>query len=315
MKSNWLGNVKKSVSKTVGRTGLVIKKNSPEILLGLGIVGFVGTVVTACNATLKADEIIKHHKEQMKNIKDAKEISESDPENYEYDEVAYRQDIGVQCLKTSGNLLKLYAPSIALGALSLTCILESRNILNKRYLGAVAAYNGLSAIFNEYRQRVVDEEGELKDRHYRYGTTYETLTEVSKDENGKTVKKKTLTEQLDSKLINQGDDTSRFIDSSNKVVWDRNPEFTMMTLKGRLMYLNDILHTRGHIFLNEVYDALGLPHTAQGAVLGWVEGYGDADIDFGLYDPNNENCRRFVNGRDDSILLTFNHCGMILDKI
>ena len=79
--------------------------------------------------------------------------------------------------------------------------------------------------------------------------------------------------------------------------------------------LNDILHTRGHVFLNEVYDALGFPHTPQGAVLGWIDGEGDNCIDFGLYDQNKENVRRFVNGVDNVIMLEFNHDGVIWDRI
>ena len=89
----------------------------------------------------------------------------------------------------------------------------------------------------------------------------------------------------------------------------------MMWLRGQQNILNDILHTRGHVFLNEVYDALGFPHTPQGAVLGWIDGEGDNCIDFGLYDQNKENVRRFVNGVDNVIMLEFNHDGVIWDKI
>ena len=112
----------------------------------------------------------------------------------------------------------------------------------------------------------------------------------------------------------QTDDSCRFFDSSNPN-WDKNPTFSMMWLRGQQNILNDILHTRGHVFLNEVYDALGFPHTPQGAVLGWIDGEGDNCIDFGLYDPNKENVRRFVNGVDNVIMLEFNHDGVIWDKI
>ena len=313
MKNNWLSKVSTSAAKFAGKAEFTIKKNSPEILLGAGIVGFVGTIVLACRATCRADGVLEFHRRKIKDINDAKEIADADPEGeMSYDIEIYRQDKAVRYLKTTGSLAKLYAPTIAVGTLSLACILTSRNIMQKRYLGVVAAYNGLSAAFEEYRKRVRDEYGEGLDKHFRYGTTYDELPVY--DENGKKTKEKEQVEKTETGMVMQTDDSCRFFDSSNPN-WDKNPTFSMMWLRGQQNILNDILHTRGHVFLNEVYDALGFPHTPQGAVLGWIDGEGDNCIDFGLYDPNKENVRRFVNGVDNVIMLEFNHDGVIWDKI
>ncbi len=313
MKNNWLSKVSTSAARFAGKAEFTIKKNSPEILLGAGIVGFVGTVVLACRATCRADEVLEFHRRKIKDIEDAKEIADADPEGeMSYDIEIYRQDKAIRYLKTTGNLAKLYAPTVAVGALSLACILTSRNIMQKRYLGVVAAYNGLSAAFEEYRKRVRDEYGEGLDKHFRYGTTYEELPVY--DENGKKTKEKEQVEKTETEMVMPTDDSCRFFDSSNPN-WDKNPTFSMMWLRGQQNILNDILHTRGHVFLNEVYDALGFPHTPQGAVLGWIDGEGDNCIDFGLYDQNKENVRRFVNGVDNVIMLEFNHDGVIWDKI
>lgn len=313
MKNNWLSKVSTSAVKFAGKAEFTIKKNSPEILLGAGIVGFVGTIVLACRATCRADEVLEFHRRKIKDINDAKEIADADPEGeMSYDIEIYRQDKAIRYLKTTGSLAKLYAPTIAVGTLSLACILTSRNIMQKRYLGVVAAYNGLSAAFEEYRKRVRDEYGEGLDKHFRYGTTYDELPVY--DENGKKTKEKERVEKTETGMVIPNDDSCRFFDSSNPN-WDKNPTFSMMWLRGQQNILNDILHTRGHVFLNEVYDALGFPHTPQGAVLGWIDGEGDNCIDFGLYDPNKENVRRFVNGVDNVIMLEFNHDGVIWDKI
>ena len=313
MKNNWLSKVSTSAARFAGKAEFTIKKNSPEILLGAGIVGFVGTVVLACRATCRADEVLEFHRRKIKDIEDAKEIADADPEGeMSYDVEIYRQDKAIRYLKTTGSLAKLYAPTVAVGALSLACILTSRNIMQKRYLGVVAAYNGLSAAFEEYRKRVRDEYGEGLDKHFRYGTTYEELPVY--DENGKKTKEKEQVEKTETGMVIPNDDSCRFFDSSNPN-WDKNPTFSMMWLRGQQNILNDILHTRGHVFLNEVYDALGFPHTPQGAVLGWIDGEGDNCIDFGLYDQNKENVRRFVNGVDNVIMLEFNHDGVIWDRI
>ena len=313
MKNNWLSKVSTSAAKFAGKAEFTIKKNSPEILLGVGIVGFVGTIVLACRATCKADEVLEFHRRKIKDINDAKEIADADPEGeMSYDIELYRQDKAIRYLKTTGSLAKLYAPTIAVGTLSLACILTSRNIMQKRYLGVVAAYNGVSAAFEEYRKRVRDEYGEGLDKHFRYVTTYDELPVYA--ENGKKTKEKEPIEKTETEMVIPNDDSCRFFDSSNPN-WDKNPTFSMMWLRGQQNILNDILHTRGHVFLNEVYDALGFPHTPQGAVLGWIDGEGDNCIDFGLYDPNKESVRRFVNGVDNVIMLEFNHDGVIWDKI
>lgn len=315
MNNNWLSKVSSVVARKAGNAELILKKNSPEILLGVGIASFIGTVVAACNATLRADEVLDYHKQKMKDIHDAKEIADQNPEDeLEYDDHLYKQDMAFQYLKTTGKLIKLYAPSITLGVLSLGCILTSRNIMQKRYLGVVAAYNGVSMAFEEYRKRVRDEYGEDLDKHFRYGTEYSSDTIIDVDENNKKTKTKISTENVDTSKLSSGDDTCRVFDSSNPN-WDKNPSFSLMWLRGQENILNDLLHTRGHVFLNEVYTALGFPHTPQGAVLGWIDGDGDDCIDFGLRDYNRENVRKFVNGMDNIILLDFNHDGVIINRI
>lgn len=311
-----------SLTKSVSKASLQVKKHSPEILLGAGIVGFVGTVVLACKATLKADEVLEHHNRKMKNIEDAFEVAKNakvvdeeghkvDPE-YAYDLDLYKKDKLTQYVKTGVAFGKLYGPTIALGTVSLACILTSRNIMQKRYLGVIAAYNGLSEAFEAYRSRVREEQGELMDRHFRYGTELEETTVETVDENGKKKKEKQLVEKSGSLKLPSSE--AVFFDESNPN-WDPNPQFSMAFLRGQLNWLNDKFHAKGHLFLNEVYDALGFQETQEGAILGWVEGIGDNYIDFGFYDPNNEAARRFVNGDDQAILLDFNHDGVIWDKI
>jgi hypothetical protein len=79
-------------------------------------------------------------------------------------------------------------------------------------------------------------------------------------------------------------------------------------LKTQQDYLNSCLKARGHVFLNEIFDALGMPRTSVGATDGWVKNskLGTNLIDFGLkntYQVNN------------SILLVFNVQGTIYDQL
>lgn len=307
---NFLQKMNTGISKATGRTGLVLKKNSPEILLAMGVITFVGTIVMACRATSKADKVLEAHKERMDDYAEAKKLAADEEE---YSEEDYILDCRNQQIKTGVELVKTYAPVVALGALSLTCFLTSRNILNKRYLGAVSAFNAVSEAFNTYRKRVRDEVGEAMDHHYRYGTELKELVTEQEDENGKKKKMKEMVSDESTKM-RLPSDMAVFFDSSNPN-WDQNGTLRLMFLKGQQAMLSDILRVRGHLFLNEVYDALGFPHTQAGAVVGWIMGMGDGYVDFGLYDENSESARKFINGESDAVLLDFNHDGIIFDKI
>lgn len=298
-----------SIGNVVNKVKVFGQKNSPEILLGIGIIGFVGTVVTACVATSKVESVLDEHKIKMSKIEEAKELIESgemDAEDYTQkdeilDKVKFYTETGVA-------LLKLYGPTIGLGAMSVYCILSGHKILNGRYVGALTAYNGLLGTFKKYRKNVVDAYGQDVDRAMRYGAEY--ILEKKKNEKGEKVTEK----KENIEMTFPEDDTARYFDAQNPN-WDPNPNFSMMYLRGQQNILNDILQSRGHVFLNEVYDALGFEHTPQGAVLGWVKGMGDDYIDFGLYDQSKDPIRRFVNGQDNVVLLEFNHDGVIWDMI
>jgi hypothetical protein len=90
----------------------------------------------------------------------------------------------------------------------------------------------------------------------------------------------------------------------------------MLFLSNVQNYMNDRLKARGHVFLNEVYDEIGLSHTEAGAVVGWrwKKGSGDDFIDFGIWDGT-EVVNDFFNGREGALLLDFNVDGVIYNKL
>ena len=98
--------------------------------------------------------------------------------------------------------------------------------------------------------------------------------------------------------------------------WNTDSECTLLFLKQQQAYANDLLRSRGHIFLNEIYDMLGIPRTKIGQIVGWVydekNPIGDNYISFDIYGDQNVD---FVNGRSDKALLDFNVDGNILDRI
>lgn len=306
-----LANISTGLQKTAAMGMLKIRKHSPEILFGFGVVTFFGALGASYKAALTADEILEHHKKKMKDIRDAQKVAKENPEKYEYEETLVQRDKTSQMIKTGVGLAKAYAPVVVMGGLSIASFTASRHILNGRYLGMVSAYNAVSEAFSTYRNRVKDELGEDQDRHFRYGATRQAIDVV--DENGKKKKEKEQQEHINTDQLKPGAGSIVFDQSSR--YWDPNPTFSLAFLRNMQNRLTDRLHTNGHLFLNEVYDALDFPHTQEGAVLGWVEGMGDDYVDFGLYDISKENVKRFINGYENVVLLEFNHDGPIWDKI
>ena len=92
-----------------------------------------------------------------------------------------------------------------------------------------------------------------------------------------------------------------------------------MFLKRQQDYANDRLKAKGHLFLNEVYDMLGIDRTKAGQIVGWVydedHPVGDNFVDFGIYDYTKPANVRFVNGNERTILLDFNVDGPIYGLI
>ena len=307
-------NMKSSLIKVASRSKLLIQKRSPEILMVTGIVSIVGGTVLACRATLKAESVLDEAKEKFDKINEAHENTEL-VESGKYTEQDYKRDTVVAYVQTGAEFGKLYGPSALAITIGIGCILMSYNIMRKRNLALAAAYTLIDNSFKSYRKRVIDEYGKDKDFQYRNGIYETTEQETIVGKNGKEKVVDTPVLAFNSNSVSP---YARFFDECSNQ-WDKNPEYNLMYLKGKQNHANDLLNVRGHVFLNEVYDMLGIPRTQEGALVGWVKGNGGDDfIDFNMYDMNGyhpEAKRNFINGYEKSILLDFNVDGIIYNLI
>lgn len=301
-----------SMTRSLSKLGLKLKKHSPEILVAAGVVGTVTSAVMACRATTKIDAVLAETKE---NIEKTKNYVGDHGYSEKYTEEDYKKDLTIFYAKGGLELVKLYAPSVALGTLSITAILSGHNILRKRNVALAAAYATVDKSFKEYRGRVIERFGKELDKELKYNIKAKEIEEIVKKEDG--------TETVEKKIVNTADpnvysDYARFFDDGCSG-WTKDPEYNLMFLKDQQRYANDRLKTKGSLFLNEVYDMLGIPRTKAGACVGWIydekNPVGDNFVDFGIYDLYNEKARDFVNGYERTILLDFNVDGDILDLI
>ena len=303
-----------NLTRTLNRTGLKIKKHSPEILLAAGTVGVVVSGVMACKATLKVNEILDESKQQIDTIHSVA----ADPNIAEkYTDEDNKKDLAIVYTQTAVKMIKLYGPSVGLGVVSLGCMIGSNRILSKRNVALAAAYTAIDKSFKEYRGRVIERFGKQLDKELRYNIKAKEIEEVSKDENGHEVVKKEVVDVIDDDP-NTYSPYSIVFDDGNEG-WDPDPERTKFFLIQQQNWANERLKAKGHLFLNEVYDMLGARRTKAGAQVGWVYDeknvVGDNYVDFGIFDTRRSKARDFVNGYEKVIVLDFNVDGYILDLI
>lgn len=301
-------------SRLLSNASLQFRKHSPEILMVAGVVGTVASTVLACKATLKVNEVL----EEKKNTIDAIHTC-LENETIEYTEEDSKKDLTILYAQTGIKLVKLYAPAVILGALSITSIVAGHRILKKRNLALAAAYAVVDKGFKDYRKRVVERFGEQLDKELRYNLKAKEIEEVVKDKDGnEKVEKKVVNVVDNENPLNGVSEYAKFFDevSTN---WSKDPEYNLMFLRRQQDWANEKLKATGYLFLNEVYDMLGIPRTQAGQVVGWIydtkNPNGDNYVDFGIYDVHSEAKRGFVNGVERSILLDFNVDGVIYDKI
>lgn len=280
----------------VGRGGLVLKKYAPTILTVVGLASMTAGALIAVKQTMKLEEVVERAEQRVIKAKAAEDVlSEKDIQRNLYK--AY--------LNNALDYSKLYGVPVSMFISGIVSVAVGHGLLQRRNVQLVAAVNAIEKSFQAYRERVIKDLGEEKDRDYLLGIEENTIK-------GPDGKKSTVTD-VDVTKMNQ---FSRIFDELNDYWQSEDPSYNQFFLTTEQRLINDILLHRGHVFLNEVYDRLGFQRVPEGNILGWiVTKDGPNYIDFGLYDASSEQKRNFINGYEKSIWLNFNIQGEILSKI
>lgn len=314
--------MKTTMKHSLGKTGLIFRKYSPELLVGGGIVAVVAGTVVAVKATPKAMDTRSEYdqmREDVDTVNDNRDEYTSKTDSTYTDE-DYRKDVTIVTVQRAIAMGKVYLPAVALTTTGIVMILAGHNIIRKRNLAVVAALGGVEKAFGEYRERVVAELGEDKDRGFRFGSYFEDIeVENIDEETGEVTTEKKKVEVF----VGEESMYSKIFDNKNRN-FSPHSGSSLLFLKAQQNYANDILKSRGHIFLNEVYQMLGFEHTSAGAVVGWVN-YGDKNdsyVDFGLYREDNTGFitdsidkPNSIKAWDSAVMLDFNVDGTIYDLI
>lgn len=283
-----------TVTRAIGKSRLKVQHNSPHILFGVGILGIMTSTVLACRATLKLEKTLDGMEYAINTAKGG---------DYGFTKrgEGARKDLACIYAKGSFELVKLYGPAVGVGGVSLIALTGSHVQLSRRNTTLTMAYTSLHQAYAAYRNRVRGYVGDEKERDLYHGVSIEKLE-------GSDGKK----HEVKIADPNGLSPYARFFDEGSPN-WTKDPELNRLFVQCQQNYANHRLHAIGHVFLNEVYDALGIDRSSAGQIVGWVIGdEGDNYIDFGIFDCANS---KFVNGWERSVLLDFNVDGPVIDKI
>ncbi len=289
-----------SLTRTFAKTLFKAKKNSPHIFFGVGLAGLVGSVILACRATLDLEETIDEIRTDVKETKESNYLEHAadgvlTPEIVERNQA---KEVGIITFKGVAKVGKLYAPAIILGGASVACLAGSHIQLTRRNAALTAAFTALSQAFETYRERVRAELGEDRERDLYLGV--ETI-EIGQGKN------KELVRVVDPDGLSE----YHVVYGPDCREWQNSAEFNRLFLEAQEKFANHRLRRNGHLFLNDVYESLGLDDTPAGQIVGWIwnSENGDNYVDFGLQEA------RIKYADDPALILDFNVDGVIWNKI
>lgn len=219
------------------RAQQAVSKHSPEILTGVGIAGMITTTVLAVRATPKALKLIDERKE-----------------------AAHKSKLTVK--ETVKATWKCYLPATITGAASVTCLVGSASISNRRNAALFTAYKLSETALAEYREKVIETVGENKEKSIRGKVNQDRIEKNPPGAN---------------EIVLTGHGNTLFYDHMS----GRYFHSDIHIVKRAINELNRKLVTSpfSYVSLNDFYEELNLEPTSLGHEVGWNINDGSIELD------------------------------------
>lgn len=301
-----IGNVTGAMSRFGAKALFKIKKASPELLIGGGIIAIVTGTVLACKATKKAEDILEvaeHEIEDIKTETEAGQLTEKESKHY----------ILQEKLRMVGHMTANYAIPAACIVGGISMILVSHGIMKKREAALLTAYNALDAAFKKYRERIrAEENGVERDRRALLGDDYPTDDIMNANEIEDINRQGLQLMHVNSPYGPYTFEYSRYTTKK----WSPDSLSNLNTIRSAEDWANRQLRLMGHVFLNDILKYLDIDEVPWGQLCGWIRGNDNGDNyiqilateDRAAIDLDNDCWKK-------PIFLEFNCDGAIWDKI
>lgn len=285
-----------------------VSKHAPTILSVSASIGVVATSALAWRAGRTFEDVEYRNFERVKACQDrADEIpDEQVPAIERKNRIAFALDAA-----------RHIAPTVIIGGTTIALIYFSNSISRKRLAALSAACVTIQNAFDNYKAKMVDTLGKetvdkiVAPKLPNYGKTAEEILASDNPNDAGDVLDAVLS------MVRECSPYARVISETSSTAWDPNEDYTTMNLTEIQAWANRRLEKKGHLFLNEVFDQLGLSRMKEGALVGWLKnGDGDGYVSFGDIEgsiyrvPDYE--RKSIHS---NVVIDFNVDGVIWDKI
>lgn len=220
--------------KFLNDLGSGLNKYSPQILLGTGIAGFIGSIIITAKQAPKAKKAVEELHE---------ELGKSDKE-YTKHEIIFEE------FKTAA---PYYIPTIVTASASAGCILGSYKISSARTAAIAAAYELTKEGLKEYKEKVKEVVGEKKEEKIRHEIAQDRVNKAPRDEAG------------NRNEVMMTDGQTLFYDCYG----GRYFRSTVNEIRKAEKLIADRLNSEMYIELNELYYQLGVSNTKLGDMVGF----------------------------------------------
>lgn len=227
------------INNFIKNTKSFLGKHSPEILTGIGVAGMITSTVLAVKATPKALVLLEEARTNEDGTLEDK----------------------LTIVETVKVAWKPYAPAIAVGIASISCIIGASRVNYKRNAALATAYALSERTLINYRDKVIETLGEKKEKEVR--------DKISQDE----IDKKPISS---SQVIITPKGNTLFMDS----ITGRYFRSDLDSIKKAVIELNMEISHQNYISLNEFYSNIGLDRISNGDNLGWNIDNGYVEIDY-----------------------------------
>ena len=233
-----------------------LKGKESLILTGLGVIGVIGTGVSAALATPKALEILEITENKL-----FEEAQEAYIESCDFGDVDDIVDFVMPTWRKALVIAPYYIPTALIAGATCTCIISSYVNSVKTQKSLIAAYTLVDGAYKAYRDKNVELYGEENDRQIRKSLAYGQFEDIL---------------VFDGETLFYDEYSGRYFKSTIEAVKDAEYK------------INRNFALRGYCELNELYEMLGIEPTDYGHTIGWNQYMGETQYGYTWIDFNHQ---------------------------